>query len=204
MLNMDPSRELIGYLVRHGELTNMNVWDGWGDLNLSEKGREQAEAAARWISFEHIGRVIASDVPRSMNTAQYLMDTGCVECPFMSTDPNMRPLKVGRFEGKEKTPERIAEFKKYIENPDLQIPDGESINDLGRRASVIFVYLASPYKGLPSAFFIHNSVIKAVMGIPEIAEACSPGGVVAVYMDERGEFSFEVKLGQIEPEKGVS
>ena len=37
MFNMDPTRELIGYLVRHGELVNMNVWDGWGNLDFERR-----------------------------------------------------------------------------------------------------------------------------------------------------------------------
>src|ERR1700676_1824899 len=105
MFNMDPSKECVGYLVRHGELTNMHVWDGWGEMNLSEEGKKQAEKAAQWLSFEKIGRVISSDLPRSMHTAKYLMDTGCVECPFMACDPNLRPWMVTPFTGKEKTPE---------------------------------------------------------------------------------------------------
>lgn len=204
MINFNPSRQLIGWCVRHGELTDMGRWDGWGNLDLSEEGKQQAEAAARWLSFERIGRVIASDVPRSIHTAEYLMDTGTVVCPFLSTDPNLRPLKVGSFQGKEKTPERLAEFKKYIDNPDLQIPDGESLNQLTERVQVAFTYLATPYKCLPTALFIHNSVIKAIMGIQNVREACSPGGVVAVYMDEKGAFLFEVVLGKIETEIGVS
>jgi broad specificity phosphatase PhoE len=204
MFSLDPSRQLIGFLVRHGELESMSIWDGWGNYELSEKGREQAESAARWLSFERIGRVISSDVPRTMQTAQYLMDTGAVSCPFMGTDPNLRPWMVAGFTGKEKTPERIAEFKKYIDDPDLVIPDGESRNQLHDRVQVVFTYLATPYNCLPTAIFIHNSVIKSIMGIETIADAVAPGGIVGVYLDEKGEMSFEVLLGHVAPEIGVS
>jgi broad specificity phosphatase PhoE len=204
MFNFDPSHQLIGYLVRHGELTNMHVWDGWGELELSEAGRQQAEKASQWMSFEKIGRVISSDVPRTMQTAQYLMDTGCVVCPFLSCDPNLRPWMVADFTGKEKTPARIAEFKKYVDDPSLVIPGGESRDQLNLRIQVIFQYLASPYDAKPTAFFIHNSVIKSLMGIDDIRDAVQPGGIVAVFMDEKGEISFEVVLGHVAPEVGVS
>jgi broad specificity phosphatase PhoE len=203
-VSMEPSRQLIGWLIRHGELKNMHVWDGWGDFDLSEEGRQQAEKAAQWLSFEHIGRVVASDVPRTMHTAQYLMDTGCVECPFMTCDPNLRPWFVVDFTGKEKTPERLAEFKKYIDDPDLVIPGGESRNQLHERVQVIWQYLTSPYKGLPTACFIHNSVIKSLMGLDDIRDAVSPGGVIGVYMDETGDISFQILLGEPTLEKGVS
>lgn len=205
MFNFDPSHQLVCYLVRHGELKNMHIWDGWGEYELSEEGRQQAEAAARWISFQRIGRIVASDVPRTMQTAQYLMDTGAVDCPFMACDSNLRPWNVSdEFTGKEKNPERIAAFKKYIDDPNLVIPGGESRNQLHDRVQVIWQYALAPYKGLPTAFFIHNSVIKSLMGLDDIKDAVQPGGVIAVYMDERGAFSFEIKLGEMNPEKGVS
>lgn len=205
MFNLDPSHELVAYLIRHGELKNMRIWDSWGDYDLSEEGRQQAEAAARWLSFERIGRVIASDTPRTLQTAQYLMDTGAVLCPFLGTDPNLRPWNVSdEFTGKEKTPERIAAFKKYIENPDLVIPNGESRNQLHDRVQVIFQYATVPYKGCPSAFFIHNSVIKSIMGIDDVRDAVQPGGIIGMYMDSTGAISFQVLLGAVAPEIGVS
>jgi probable phosphoglycerate mutase len=204
MLNMDPSRELIGYLIRHGELKNMRIWDGWGDFELSEKGVDQAQKAAQWLSYTRIGRVISSDVPRTMHTAQFLMDTGSVACPWMACDPNLRPWMVAGFTGKEKTPERVAEFKKYIADPALVIPGGESRNQLHDRVQVIFQYLGTPYNSLPTAIFIHNSVIKSIMGMDDVADAVAPGGIIAVYMDEKGELSYEVMLGKVELEQGVS
>ena len=50
-LNLDPSRVLIGFLVRHGELNDMSIWDSWGSYDLSEEGRQQAEKAAQYLSF---------------------------------------------------------------------------------------------------------------------------------------------------------
>lgn len=204
MFNLDPSLECVGYLIRHGELPNMQIWDSWGNYDLSEEGKQQAEAAARWLSFERIGRVISSDVPRTISTAQYLMDTGAVACTFMTCDPNLRPWFLPCFQGKEKTPERIAEFKKYIENPDLVVPEGESRNQLHERVQVLWQYMMAPYKGLPTAAFIHNSVIKSLMGIDDIKDAVSPGGIIAVLMDQKGEVSFRIVLGEPILEKGVS
>lgn len=204
MMNMNPSKCLVGFLVRHGELTNMNVWDGWGDLELSEEGRQSAEKAAQWLSYERIGRVVSSDVPRSIQTAQYIMDGCNVSCPFMACDPNLRPWLVAVFTGKEKTPERLAAFQKYLDNPDLAIPDGESHNQFEQRIQIIRTYLASPYNALPTVFSIHNSVIKALMGLAEVKEAVDHGGIVAVYMNEKAELEFEVVLGAVAPETGVS
>jgi broad specificity phosphatase PhoE len=205
MLNLNPNHELIGYLVRHGELVNMHIWDGWGNYELSEKGHEQAEAAARWLSYEKIGRVISSDVPRTIQTADHIMAACNVSCPYVMCDPNLRPWAVGEeFTGKEKTPERIASFKKYVDDPNLVIPGFESRNQLNQRIQIIFQLLATPYNALPSVFCIHNSVIKSLLGLDDIKDAVDPGGIVAVYIDEKGECSFEVVLGAVTPEVGVS
>lgn len=204
MFNMDPAHQLVAYLVRHGELTNMDVWDSWGNLGLSEEGQQQAEKAAHWLSFERIGRAICSDVPRTMQTAQYLMDSGVVTCPYLSCDPNLRPWMVGDFTGKEKTPERRAEFKKYVDDSSLPIPGGESHEQFTQRIQVIFQYIASPYDAKPTALFVHNSVIKALMGLEDVKDAVSPGGVVGCYMNEKGDLSFEVLLGETNMVQGVS
>lgn len=203
-VNLDPSRELLGYLVRHGELKNMNIWDGWADYQLSDKGRESAESAARWLSFVPLGRLISSDVARTIETSSYIEQSCHLACPFVGFDPNLRPWMVAGFTGKEKTPERVAEFKKYIENPDLVIPGGESRKQLNIRIQVIFEYLTSPYDAKPTVIVCHNSVIKSLMGIDDIADAVAPGGIVSVWMNDKCEIDFQVELGQVVLEKGVS
>jgi len=204
MFNLDPNLECVGWLVRHGELSNMTVWDSWGNLGLSDEGRQQAEKAAQWLSFERIGRVICSDVPRSIESAEFLMDTGAVLCPYLGSDPNLRPWYVSDFSGKEKSPENLAKFKPYTDDPSLQIPGGESRNQSGERIQVAWQYFMSPYKGLPTVLYVHNSVIKALMGLDEIKYAVSPGGVVAVLINSRGEFSFQIMVGDMNLERGVS
>jgi broad specificity phosphatase PhoE len=204
-MNFDPNREICGYLIRHGTLTSMSVWDSWTGMELNEEGRQQAEKSAQWLSFEKIGRVISSDLPRTMETAQYLMDTGCVVCPFLSCDPNLRPWNVGdEFTGKEKTFARLDSFKKYVTDPSLVIPGGESRNQMNLRVQVIFQYLATPYDAKPTAIFIHNSVMKSLMGIDDVKDAVDPGGIIQVTLDEKGEMFFDVVLGECSVEKGVS
>lgn len=200
----DPNRSLLGYLVRHGEITAGNKWDGWGNYDLTKEGIEHAERDGQWLAFEKIGRIISSDVPRTMHTADIIMQYVHPSCPMISYDPNLRPLMVAKFTGQEKTAERLKEFEYYIQNPDIPIPDGESINQLNDRSQVIGVYLATPYDGKITVIVCHNSIIKSFMGIPEIKEAVEPGGVVAVYMNEKGGFEFEVVLGAVALQEGVS
>lgn len=200
----DPELILLGYLVRHGELKNMAVWDGWGDLELSAEGHAQAQHAAWWLSFLPIGRVVCSDVPRTRQTAEYIMNTGVVACPYLACDPNLRPWNVSDYTGKEKTPARLASFKQYLDNPDLMVPGGESRNQLWDRIQCIFQYLAAPYEGKITVCVIHNSVIKSLMGLDDMREAVSPGGLIAVYMSQKGEIFYQIVLGAVTPEVGIS
>jgi broad specificity phosphatase PhoE len=195
MLNLDPSRELIGYLVRHGELNIKGKWDGWGNYVLSPEGRQSAEKAGQWLSFESIGRIVTSDLPRATQTADIIMECCNVACPFLASDPTLRAWAIGDFTGKDKTPERKAEFQHYRDNPDEMIPGGESFNQMCERVKIIFQYLMSPYKALPSVIVCHNSVLKGLMGIDEKGNLVEPGGIVAVYLTAEGNFDFEIKLG---------
>ena len=203
-ITFDPTKHLIGYLVRHGELTNMHVWDGWGDLTLSEEGQRQAEKVAWWVSFMAIGRVVCSDLPRTRQTAEPLMSSGSVLCPYLACDPNLRPWNVSEFTGKEKTPARLAEFQKYLDNPTLMIPGGESRQQFSERIQVIFQYLVAPYEGRITVCIVHNSVIKSLMGLDAMKEAVEPGGIISVSLDGRGEIFYEIVMGEVKLEQGVS
>ena len=198
MFNLNPERELIGFLIRHGELNIDNKWDGWGAFVLSDKGRESAEKAAQWLGFDKIGRVIASDLPRTMQTAEYIMNDCDVSCPYLGSDPNLRAWAIGDFTGKEKTDERKKEFQHYRDNPDVPIPGGESFDQFCERVKVVYQYLSTPYNQLPSVLVIHNSVLKALMGLDEKGDVVLPGGIVAVYIDSKGECSFEIEMGGAE------
>lgn len=201
MLNADPSQTLLGWLVRHGELNIGNKWDGWGNFVLSPEGRQSAEKAGQWLSFQPIGRIVASDLPRTAQTAEIIMECVDVRCPYLAFDPNLRAWAIGDFTGKEKTPERKEQFKYYRDHPDEPIPGGESFNQMKDRVKVAFQYLCSPYCALPTVIMTHNSVLKALLDLDEAGDLVEPGGVVAVYMDEKGDIDFEVVLGATDLDK---
>jgi hypothetical protein len=98
----------------------------------------------------------------------------------------------------------MVEFKQYIDNPDLVIPGGESGTQLNQRIQIVWSYLATPYDAKPTVIVIHNSVIKSLLGIDSVKHAVAPGGLIAVYMTPDGLFDFEVVLGAVTPETGIS
>ena len=101
MFNLDPSRQLIGYVVRHGEtvLNATNCWRGWENPELDEKGIEAAHAVARYLSYEKLGRIICSDLVRAYQTAEIILNETQVECPYLGSDFNLRSWNVGKFAG---------------------------------------------------------------------------------------------------------
>lgn len=202
-LNYDPAHQTIGYIVRHGELNIDSRWDGWGRYVLSPEGRQAAERAGQWLCYEKIGRIIASDLPRTYQTAEIIMGMTHVACPYLATDPNLRSWNIGEFTGKEKTPERRAQLQHYRDNPNEIVPGGESWNSLFQRVQVAFQYLCTPYDGKITVLVSHNSVLKALIGLDERGDIIEDGGIVRVDMDEKGDLQFVAVLGATPLDKKV-
>lgn len=196
-IKMDPTKELCGYLVRHGELRiSEDKWDGWGPYRLSEKGRESAEKAGQWLSMDRIGRIVSSDLPRALETAEIIQSCVNCACPQITTEPGIRAMAIGDFTGKDKTDERKKLFKWYRNHPDIPIPGGQSVNDHKAQVKVAFQYLATPYCALPTVIVTHNSVLKSLMGIDMRGDVVFPGGIIGVFMTESGGFEFDILLGE--------
>lgn len=205
MFNLDPARQLIGYVVRHGEtvLNATNCWRGWEDPELNENGIQAAYAVARYLSYERIGRIICSDLVRAYQTAEIILNNTEVEQPYLGCDFNLRSWNVGMFAGQEKTAQRKAEFQYYIDNPLVIIPGGESLQQARDRNMVAFQYLTVPYKGLPSVIVVHTSNITSMMrtikedfnGDEEFGEIVEPGGLLAIYLTAEGKYLMEPVFG---------
>lgn len=92
-----PPRRLI--LLRHGETTHNaeGVWQGQLDSPLSERGREQARAAAVALSSLGIGRIVSSDLSRALDTARAVAEV--VSVPVAATDVRLREIHAGQWQG---------------------------------------------------------------------------------------------------------
>ena len=60
------------YLIRHGEsqANEKNVFIGHGDLDLTEKGKKQAELTAEYLKACHFDVIYSSDLLRAYHTAE--------------------------------------------------------------------------------------------------------------------------------------
>ena len=65
------------FFIRHGK-DDDRYRGGWSDLDLIPEGRQQAKLLADYLKENNheyrIGKIISSDLPRTMSTAQFISD----------------------------------------------------------------------------------------------------------------------------------
>lgn len=115
------------YGVRHGE-TELNKDDkfrGWSNISLDETGQAQAKAAGEFLKDKGITRIFSSDLVRARETAAIIaVELGITDIAFV---PTLRTWNVGDFTGKSKA-DYADKIKHYLDNPDEEVPNGESLN----------------------------------------------------------------------------
>lgn len=128
-------------LVRHGEATHhtLKLTGGWTDSELTEKGRQQLQAAAQKLALDFSGRrlplrILASDLKRASESAQILAkalgrEKDIEYCIFLREKNN--GIAAGMTE---------EEAKKYFQKPasDQELdhsnyPGGETRNQFYKR-----------------------------------------------------------------------
>ena len=125
------------YLLRHGKTkfnTDGSTPDrirGWEDVPLDETGKEQAEDVGQFFKGRHIDAIFTSDLSRCRDVAEEISKATGV--PVTAASKKFRPWNLGSFQGQNSrmVAEQIKE--KYIEEPDLAVPNGESFNSFERR-----------------------------------------------------------------------
>lgn len=137
-------------IVRHGE----TLWNrehriqGHRNSVLSDTGARQALAAAQRLRGEGVVRLVSSDLGRTLQTAQPIVDaTGLA----LETDERLRERSFGEFEGftpdevRAQTPEAWAHWQSR--EPSWAMPRGESLLMLRARAQACLEAIASATQG---------------------------------------------------------
>jgi broad specificity phosphatase PhoE len=124
-------------LVRHGEtewsFTGQHT--GRRDISLTATGRQQAEAVARYLNKRPFENVFVSPLKRARETCEI-----AGYASQAAVDPNLAEWNYGIFEGR--TAREIQ-----LETPGWEIwttavPEGESLEDVSRRAREVAERLA--------------------------------------------------------------
>lgn len=126
-------------LVRHGESewNKLGLWQGWTDIDLTEKGLEQAREAGRQIKDIKFNRAYSSPLMRASNTLiEILKVINQTELPI-TKDQAMTEKHYGIYTGKNKweVQKEIGdeEFQKLRRAWDYPTPEGESMKQVYER-----------------------------------------------------------------------
>ena len=158
------------YLVRHGEsIGNKNkMFLGHTDLDLSELGYKQAEATASALSKVRFDKIYSSDLQRAYNTAKAHAD---LRGMTVITDPGLRELYVGDWEGKhvDEIIERYGE-KAFKEDwhggfGTFKFPGGESAMEGSRRFYNTVMKIVRENVGKTLLIAAHAAVIRGFWSI---------------------------------------
>ena len=141
-------------LVRHGETVDnaRQIMQGQTQGELNEQGRQQAQQIAERLSSEAIDAVVASDLHRAIQTAEYIAAPH--HLPVVTT-PLLRERDWGSFTGR------------YI--PDLRgeiWPDDiESEETLLQRARNFLIYITTTYPDKRVVAVGHGIINKAILAV---------------------------------------
>lgn len=189
-------------LTRHGQTlrNKKDEFRGWGnddEADLDSTGIKQVKNAGHFLERlpVKIGIIISSDLNRTIHTAAIIGTILGIN--DIHTDVRLRPINVGLYTGKDKAK---TDIDKYLENPEIKFPGGESIDDFRERQKDFSIDLFDWIKEHPkekallighlSNVIYWEDLSKAIRGYLEDYASDSedlirPGGVVAVMENEK-------------------
>src|ERR1017187_248391 len=184
------SETLIGLILRHGstEANEQGKFRSWIDYPLSDEGIQQAKDAAKFLKQFKIQHVICSPLLRAFVTADFAAAPHNLKV-FQSR--GLFPWRLGVFSGLEKA-EYQAALRLFVENPEICVPEGESLNDFEDRQWAFWkAALEMAKKEGLTLYVAHTSNVTALENFtegmettePEFGESVKPGGVGAIYWD---------------------
>jgi len=159
------------YLIRHGDKAPGDFWNeaigGHNDNPLSEAGRAEAEAAARWLAPRGVAEIRASRYGRTAETARPLalgldikVDALLDEIDVGVTD------RLSDTEAAARYPDFVSAHEAF--DADFAYPGGESGADVAHR---VYAFLAAALAGGHDvAGFCHDGFMRVaacvVLGLP--------------------------------------
>ena len=150
---------------------------------LDSVGIKQAHTLAHLFSNIPISHIFCSDKQRATKTAEIVAQAK--GGPVHQSEA-LRALNVGSFSGQPRNKESEAELQSYLDDPDSQIPGGESLNDFRARIRPCLQEALDIYFecGVPPLLVAHSSVCHEIGNIAtgnHKSVLVEPGGAIAVY-----------------------
>ncbi|MBI4035887.1 2,3-diphosphoglycerate-dependent phosphoglycerate mutase [Candidatus Daviesbacteria bacterium] len=187
-------------LVRHGESTwnAKGIWTGWTDVDLTERGKEEAGKAGEALKDIKFAIAFISPLKRAEQTLQEMEKVWGVHLPRI-TSPAVTERDYGDYTGKNKwqVKKEIGDeaFLKLRRSWDYPVPNGESLKQVYQRVVPYYQQQILPKlkEGKNVVVSAHGnslrSLVKYLDNIPDedIAELEIPTGQVLVYsVDQNG------------------
>lgn len=127
------------FLVRHGQSQwNLeNRFTGWKNIDITEKGKEEAEKAGEFLKNEKIDIAFTSDLIRAQHTLDIILEEiGKTNLPIIR-DKALNERSYGNLEGlnKAETAKKYGDEQVHIwrRSYDVAPPGGESLKDTCNR-----------------------------------------------------------------------
>ena len=188
-------------LVRHGESVwnAQSLWTGWSDVDLSEKGREEARKAGGLLKDIHFDLAYTSALKRAQQTLEEIkVIIDQTDIPT-TADKALNERDYGDLTGKNKwkIKEEYGEeqFQKWRRGWDTPPPNGESLKDVYNRVVPYYEQHILPQLKESKNIIIAahgnslRSLVKYLETIPDdqIAELEMPLGQPYIFqIDEQG------------------
>lgn len=186
-------------LIRHGqsEWNAKDVWTGIVDVDLTEKGREEARAAAEVIKDINFQIAFTSPLKRSKETLQEIEKVFGVSLPKVTSEA-ITERDYGDYTGKNKwqVKKQIGDekFLKLRRSWNYPVPNGESLKDVyGRVVSYYKEHILPQLKnGKNVLVSAHGNSLRALVKYldnisnEDVARLEIPTGQVLVYLVSHG------------------
>jgi broad specificity phosphatase PhoE len=160
-------------LIRHGETrwNETHKFQGVSDIELSSKGKSQAQSLAESLKGETLVAIYTSPLIRARQTAEQIARYHA--CPVI-IDEGLKELNQGQLEGL--TGEDLRRgypgfLKKWLQDPErTSLPQGESLGDLQRRAWASIERIMGEYPEgtvvVVAHSFVNLTILCRVLEIP--------------------------------------
>jgi len=195
-----PGKILL-YALRHGstEANEANLFRGWSEFPLDDKGRDDAYEAAEYLSDKGVSMIYCSDLGRAYETAKIVGEVLGLD---VTCDFRLRGWDIGVLAGKDRD-EYADVLEDAIDNPSDPLEDGESLDEFGDRTQqAIEYYLDEARKEGTKLLVFHTSNVvqlenycagEGADGRPESKDSVMPGGIMEV-SEKNGKLSTKVVL----------
>jgi 2,3-bisphosphoglycerate-dependent phosphoglycerate mutase len=182
-------------IVRHGQsLWNKeNRFTGWVDIDLSEKGLEEAKSAGKKLKGMHFDLAFTSDLIRAQRTLEIILKEIGQEDIHVTEDQALNERMYGDLQGMNKDEARkqfgVDQVHIWRRSFDVPPPGGESLKDTAARVIPYFEKHILPElkKGKNILISAHGNSLRALImylekiSPEEILKVEIPTGVPKIY-----------------------